>query len=108
MLAIPFNIAIQFFGPELNIALWYLALRAPVVLVPETTVYKNDCLVFRKNNIRFSWQTLYVLSKSISQLMEDRPYDNFRISFAALNPRHFIMKPLLVRLMLLSGHPRLV
>ena len=59
-----------------------------LVTMPETAMYKNDCPVFRKDNIWFTWITFIVFS--IAKPFREQEFaDNFfRFGIRTLNSGH--------------------
>ena len=46
--------------PEGGVGLWNGVLAATLVTVPETAVHEYNSTVFWKDNIRFSWEALFI------------------------------------------------
>lgn len=38
--------------------------------MPETAIYKNDTMVFRQDNIWFSWQVFYMQAETEASVMK--------------------------------------
>ena len=61
-LYVPANISIDFAFPKLGIAFGPDKVFTAFMFMPKTSIYKNNCPVFRKNNVWFSWKPDIVLS----------------------------------------------
>lgn len=58
------------------------------MLVPKATMHKNNCSVFRKNNVRLARQLLHMKSETKARSMKHRPDDYFRLGVTASYSRH--------------------
>ena len=58
------------------------------MFVPETTMYKYDRMVLLEDNIWLARKSIYVLSKSKTQSMEQRTDQHLWFSVGTRDPRH--------------------
>lgn len=76
LLLISFGITRELFIPKLCSAFRAVAKLATLMSMPEASVYKDNCFMFRENDIRFSRQGLLVKPEPITQRMKYRPDDS--------------------------------
>jgi hypothetical protein len=88
MLAVTLNIAPQFWSPVGLLGPWLSSVRASCVLMPETSVDKDDFLAARKSDIWFSWQIGAVEAKSVSERMDQLSDDHFGRRILASDAAH--------------------
>ncbi len=68
---IPLNIGIELCFPKFPSRLGDVGKFAAIVTVPETAMHKNNCPVFRKNNIWFSGQIFPMESEPVTHSMQE-------------------------------------
>ena len=82
------NSCIKFFAPERCSCFRYSCLNTSFMPVPKTTMHKNNRVITRQNNIRFSGQIFPVQRKAESLAMQHGTHNFFRCSIAPANTRH--------------------
>jgi hypothetical protein len=68
---IPLDIGIELFLPKFPSCLGDIGKFAAIMTVPETTMHKDNCSVFGKNNVRFSRQIFPVESEPVTHSMQE-------------------------------------
>ena len=59
--------------------------------VPETSVHKNDCLIFSQNDIGMTWQSWMMQPITKSETEQELPYQHLRFGVLAFYRRHATM-----------------
>lgn len=82
------HISFKFLLPEFNPTLRHICFFTSSMTVPETAVYKNDCVVLWQNDIRLSMQLfdIYSVSESLAEKILSDLY--FYRSILRFNTRH--------------------
>lgn len=85
---IPFNISTQLLGPELTTCRRDRGPLAFWMLVPKTTVNKDDGAIFWKDNIRLSRKVFAMQAKPIAHSVKQRTDKQLRPGIARSDARH--------------------
>lgn len=83
-LAIPINVGLQFFCPEIDTCLGQDCILAVCMAMPKTSVHENADFQSRQDNIRFSRQVSAMKSEAVTLGMQKAPHSQLR--FGVLSP----------------------
>lgn len=56
--------------------------------MPEAAVHQDDLSVPREHYVGLAWQVFSVKSKSVAEMMKDRPHDQFRLGVLTADSTH--------------------
>lgn len=87
---ITFSVSVELLLPVINIGFWHLGILTPFMQMPETSMNKNNSIIFRQDNIRTSRVSPIIFSKPKSSWEEITSNKNLRFGVLSPNPWHDI------------------
>lgn len=85
---ISFDISSKFLFPEFCIINWHGTAFTTFMTMPKTTVNKNNCFIFGKNNIRMTGQVFTMEAKAKTVFMKKSPDNKFRFGVLIMHHTH--------------------
>lgn len=89
--SVPFSISKDLTLPELDIGLRKYIVLTSFVTMPEASVYKDCCAVFRKNNVRTSWKLFDIEPEPVAPTEQLTPNLNLRLCALGPDSGHAVM-----------------